>query len=402
MDSQSGNPAAAAHPSKGSASTSRIPPIDHNPTVNVSIVPSLERTGIARLASGAFRVARLLAGLFLFVGALQLLKTAAAGLSVLESGILVENVGTALGLGWLGALLVLSGSPVAATALALVAGGEQSGSGFSELQGFAMLTGSRLGAAFVVLVTAVVWALREGRGGRAVPLSTAVLALTGTAIVYIPAALVGALLLTRTPIEHMDARLPTRFVDIIDVVYGDLVDHAKTWPAWVAFAVAIAVLLLAFKVIDTVLPRFDEESLGTKVMWLQRKWPMFALGSLVALVTMSVSVALTVLVPLVARGRVRRENILPYVFGANITTLGDTMFAAFALNSPGAVRIVLVEVMATTLISVVLLTFFYAQVRRALWSTQRWVVDSSLRLGLFTIALFLVPLLAIGVSAAVG
>ncbi|MFN8222128.1 MAG: hypothetical protein U0R50_02645 [Gaiellales bacterium] len=368
--------------------------------MDATSTPSLDRQGIARLVAGSYRVARLCVGLLLFVGALQLLKTAATGLSVLDSGILVENPGTSLGLGWLGALLVLSGSPVAATSLALVAGGEQSGSGFSELQGFTMLTGSRLGAAFVVLVTAVIWALREGKGRRAAPLSTAVLALTGTALVYVPAAFIGGFLLTETPFRHVDARLPTQFVDVIDLIYGDLVHEAKTWPAWLTFVVALATLLVAFKVIDTVLPQFDEKSLGPKVLWLQRKWPMFALGSLVALVTMSVSVALTVLVPLVARGRVRRENVLPYIFGANITTLGDTMLAAFALDSPGAVRIVLAEVIATTLISVILLTFFYAQVRRALWAVQRWVVDSTPRLALFTAGLFLVPLVTIGVSAA--
>lgn len=373
--------------------------LDQTPSVNTMSVSPLDRSALSRVGAGAFRAVRLLVGLLLFVGALQLLKTAAAGLSVLESGILVKNPGTALGLGWLGALIVLSGSPVAATALALVAGGEQGGSAFTELQGFTMLTGSRLGAAFVVLVTAVIWALREGRGRRAAPLSTAVLALTGTAVVYVPAAFIGAFLLTSTPIQHMDARLPTRFVDVIDVIYGDLVEAAKAWPAGVTFLVAVATLLVAFKIIDTVLPSFDEQSLGPRVLWLQRKWPMFALGSLVALVTMSVSVALTVLVPLVARGRVRRENVLPYIFGANITTLGDTMIAAFALNSPGAVRIVLVEVVATTLISVILLTFFYAQVRRGLWAVQRWVVDSSLRLTLFTICLFLVPVATIGISA---
>jgi hypothetical protein len=115
---------------------------------------------------------------------------------------------------------------------------------------------------------------------------------------------------------------------------------------------------------------------------------------------MSVSVALTVLVPLVSRGRVRRESILPYIFGANITTLGDTMVAAFALDSPGAVRLVLAEIIATTLISVVLLAFFYAQTRRAVWAVQAWVVDSPVRLVGFTVCLFLVPLTTIAISAA--
>lgn len=361
-------------------------------------------TNDSRAAARLVRLVRLLLGLLVFVGALQLLKTAAAGLDVLHSSVLVENAGTALGLGWIGALLVLSGSPVAATALALAAAGEEKAVGaadrFTELQGFTMLTGSRLGAAFVVLVTAVVWALREGRGGRMVPLSTAVIALVGTAVVYVPAALLGGLLLTGTSFQDLDARLPAQAIDVIDLVYGDLVEAAQARPAWLVFLAGMALLLVAFKVIDGALPRLDERSLGARrLAWLQRKWPMFGLGALVALVTMSVSVALTVLVPIVARGHVRRENILPYVFGANIATLGDTMVAAFALGSPAAVRIVLAEVIATTLVSVILLAFFYAQVRRGVWAFQLWVLETHVRLLAFTAGLFLVPAAVIAVSA---
>ena len=86
---------------------------------------------------------------------------------------------------------------------------------------------------------------------------------------------------------------------------------------------------------------------------------MFALGSAVALVTMSVSVALTILVPLVAKKMVRQEYVLPYIMGANITTLGDTMLAAFALDSPAAVRVVLAEVIAAGSLSILLLALAY-------------------------------------------
>lgn len=361
----------------------------------------------SKAGATALRIVALAAGLFVFVGALQLMKTAAASLELLHSGVLVENAGTTLGLGWLGALLVLSGSPVAATAMSLVAAGEEKASTasehFTELQGFTMLTGSRLGAAFVVLVTAVVWALREGRGARMVPLSTAVIALVGTAIVYVPAAILGAFLLTSPPFEDMDARLPSRAVDVIDLLYGDLVDAADELPALLLFALALGLLLLAFRLVDVALPKVDSATLGSRrAGLLDRRWPMFGLGAGVALVTMSVSVALTVLVPLVARGVVRRESIVPYVLGANIATLGDTMVAAFALDSPGAVRIVVVEIIATTTVSVILLTFLYAQTRRGIWSFQRWVVDTPTRLAGFTAALFLVPLALIGVSAALG
>jgi sodium-dependent phosphate cotransporter len=135
---------------------------------------------------------------------------------------------------------------------------------------------------------------------------------------------------------------------------------------------------------------------------LTRKWPMFFLGSLVALITMSISVALTVLVPLVAKRYVKVDNVLPYILGANITTLGDTVLAAFALDSPSAVRIVLAEVIATSALSLILLTFFYQQILKAMWHVQVLGAKSPRRLAIFTSVLFLLPITIILVSASFG
>ncbi len=129
---------------------------------------------------------------------------------------------------------------------------------------------------------------------------------------------------------------------------------------------------------------------------------MFGFGCLVALITMSVSVALTVLVPLVSKKYVKREDIIPYIMGANITTLGDTLLAGFALNSPAAVRIVLAGVIATTLLSVVVLAFFYPQVKRVIWRFQRQMVKSKPRLAAFTAGLFALPLSLIMISGLAG
>ena len=161
-------------------------------------------------------------------------------------------------------------------------------------------------------------------------------------------------------------------------------------------------LLLSFKLLDSVMPQLNEQTIGSsRLGWLRNKWAMFGLGCLVALITMSVSVALTVLVPLVARGYARREDIIPYIMGANITTLGDTMLAAFALQSGAAVRIVLAEAIATGILSVILLAFFYPQIRSLIWRFQRLIVKSRTRVAVFTAALFIVPLLIIGVSGTV-
>lgn len=342
---------------------------------------------------------RFLASLFLFVGALQLMKTGAASLDFLQAGgYLVRNAGSTLGLGWLGALFVLSGSPIAATALTLVAAGS-----ISESQGFTMLTGSRLGAAFVVLVTAAIFALRSGKGEKMKPVSTAVMALSTTAIVYIPSALIGFSLLRWGPYSRLNLQFPGQFSDVIDLVYGGILDAVSSWPSILVFLGGLGVLLVSFRLLDTVMPKMDSEHMSeARLSWLRRKWPMFALGCLVALVAMSVSVALTVLVPLVAKGYAKREDIIPYIMGANITTLGDTMLAAFALHSAAAVRIVLAEVIATTFLSVILLAFFYPQLKSGIWRFQRTVVKSKPRLAAFTAGLFLVPLAIIGISGLAG
>ena len=103
-----------------------------------------------RFMTAAIRVGSLVVGLVAFVGALQLLKTAASSLRAPAFGHprreRRDDPGPRLARR---RLLVLSGSPVAATAMSLVAAGEAketvAAEHFTELQGFTMLTGSRLG-----------------------------------------------------------------------------------------------------------------------------------------------------------------------------------------------------------------------------------------------------------------
>ncbi len=66
----------------------------------------------ARWARAPGRAAALAAGLFLVVGALQLMKSGAEVLGLLQAGsALVQNALSTLGLGWLGAASPSSRSP---------------------------------------------------------------------------------------------------------------------------------------------------------------------------------------------------------------------------------------------------------------------------------------------------
>jgi Na+/phosphate symporter len=112
----------------------------------------------------------------------------------------------------------------------------------------------------------------------------------------------------------------------------------------------------------------------------------------VATLTLSVSVALTVLVPLAAKGLIRREEALPYIMGANITTLADTLVVAMLQPTPDAAQVVLAEAIGVTIVSLVILAVFYAPVQRAVLRLDDYLVSSDRRLAFFVGVLFLMPI----------
>jgi hypothetical protein len=303
----------------------------------------------------------------------------------LENSSLTDGVASALGLGWLGALLVMSGSPVAASALSLEAGGT-----LSRDEAFAMLTGSRLGAAFVVLVVGFMYALRR-KSGRRAPLSIGVAALVMTALAYLPGLFIGLALLRGGVLEPVRLGPPPFFLDLIGMITDPLVSAVEPLDGWL-FPLGVVVLLSAFKLIDRLLPTFEGGGFDERARFYVGSWGMFGLGCLVAFITMSVSVALTVLVPLVTRGVFRREQALPYIAGANVTTLGDTLVAAILLGSLDAVRVVVAQVLVVAAVTLLLLAFAWRLVGRLALSVSDRALASRPRLAGFIAALFCVPI----------
>ena len=353
-------------------------------------VPEVQLGGVGR--PWWQRALLLLVGLALFVTALGLMKEGARSLiPALEGSIFTDNGWSALGVGWLGACLVLSGSPVAASSLTLLDGGA-----IDRSQAFAMLTGSRLGASFVVLVVGVVYALRRSAGRRA-PLSIGVYALSITAVAYLPGALLGWWLLTRGHLDGIDLAASPDVVSVTDTLFGWLPDLLEdVVPGWALFPIGIGVLLGAFSCFDRVLPVVDSDQIEHRAR-LSSPWVMFGLGCLVALLTLSVSMALTVLVPVVANGYLKREDTIPYIAGANITTLADTLVAAIVIGNADAVRVVLAEVAGVTAFTMVLLALAYPAVRQGSISWARFVLSSGRHLAGFAAVLLVTPLLLIAV-----
>jgi sodium-dependent phosphate cotransporter len=362
----------------------------------VVIAPETAEATVARVRAIdyralAARIVWVLVGLGLFVSALGVMKSGAQSLySTLQGSAFTDNSWSTLGMGWLGACLVLSGSPVAASSLTFLDGGV-----IDRSQAFTMLTGSRLGASFVVLVVGFIYALRQKGQGRRAPVSIGVLSLTMTVFAYLPGALIGWLLLRGGAFDGLTLTAPPALLSVTDTAFGWLADLARqVVPGWGLFPVGLAVLLVAFKAFDRALPDLSAERLEGRgaTAWFRRPWAMFALGCVVALMTLSVSVALTLLVPLVAKGHIKREEALPYIAGANITTLADTLVAAMLVSNPDAARVVLAEMVGVTAWTLILLGFMYPTVRSSALRIARTVLASRPRLAVSLVALFSVPL----------
>lgn len=335
------------------------------------------------------RAAALVFGLLVFVVALELLKRGAAGYGRQLLGALrVGSPAAALGLGWLLAYLFLSGSPVAALVVSLFAAGT-----LDAPQTLLMITGSRLGASMVVLVAGVVYWVRgrHSRDGVAI----GVLALLTTAAIYLPAMLLAYWLVVAGHIPMPDVSAPAplaSFLDpLVDPVAGLFAAHL---PPWALLVAGVFTLLGAFALLDRALPAIHHDSPAMRRVGRLARSPlwMFLLGAGVTSVTMSVSVSVAALVPLAARGVVRRERAVPYIMGANITTFIDTLVAALIVAGPAAFTIVLVEMVAVTVVSLAVLLLAYHRMERLLLHLQEGVMADWRGMTLFVAVLFVVPL----------
>jgi sodium-dependent phosphate cotransporter len=336
--------------------------------------------------------------LFLFVLAIQLMKNGAEAIGPrLAASGYFDNAVQTLGLGWLGANLVLSGSPIAATALTF-----HHADAITPLQTFTMLSGSRLGASFIVLLVGFLYAIKSRN--RRESLGMGVLALAMTALVYVPGMLLGYGILKWGLLSGVTWTASAELLGAIDVGWGWAVGLAERGlPPPLLFPLGLGVILISFKLLDRVLPSLDgEKHAGSRSHWLRKPWPMFFLGSLAALLTLSVSVALTILVPLASKGYINREEAIPYIAGANMTTLADTLVAAVLLGTASGVQVVLSQFVAVAVLTVLMLALVYRSVQRGIMALDEWVVGTNVRLWLFVGMIFLVPVALIWAGRVIG
>jgi solute carrier family 34 (sodium-dependent phosphate cotransporter) len=122
---------------------------------------------------------------------------------------------------------------------------------------------------------------------------------------------------------------------------------------------------------------------------------MFLMGAAITLISMSVSVSLSILVPLSNRGFIRRENVIPYIMGANITTFIDTLLAGVLLNSSQAITVVFVQMLSILIVSVVVLMTFFRSYERSMLAFAKLITANNRNLFIFMACILIVPVILI-------
>ncbi|HEX9796084.1 MAG TPA: hypothetical protein VGA52_03760 [Anaerolineales bacterium] len=330
-----------------------------------------------------------LISILLFAVSLILIKEGARPLAgVVRDTFSVTSPWGALGFGWLFATVILSGSPVAATALAFLDAGV-----LDVPETFAMVAGSRLGASYIVLFVGFVYTLRGSRSETS--LSAGLLSLLVTQAIYLPALVFGFFLLTSNVFSGLGLSANNGLASPVDALMDPVLALLTSIiPVAGLFPMGFGLMLGSFWLFDQALPEFGlgQTSLGRVNRLLYRPIVSFAMGAALTALTMSVSVSLGLLVPLSARGYIRQENAIPYIMGANITTFIDTLVAAALLANPAAVTVVLVQMLSVAAVSLLILLVGFRLFERLLSQVSEWILLRKLRLGVYLAATLVLPL----------
>ncbi len=334
------------------------------------------------------RLVLVLLAIFLFVLAVQLLKEGARGLApYLRSSMDIDNPVRAFGLGWLSSSLILSGSPIAASALALFDAGA-----IGALAAFTMINGSRFGASLAILLLGFFYHLLGHE--RHTSLSVGILTLLITLTVYSTGMVIGILLLLYGLLDPVQFSLPSVAAELIDLVYGPILSPLSRWLAgWPLFLLGVGTIMASFKLFDAILPIRLEATKFRKVhRYVYNPWIMFLLGFGVTVLTTSVSVSIGILIPLSTRGYVKAENLVPYIMGANVSTFIDTLIVALLLRNPGAFTVVLSGIMGLAVASALIILLFFRRYESLMLRSMRFIGLSRRNFIVFLAFTFIFPI----------
>jgi len=333
--------------------------------------------------------------IILFIFGLQLLGDSTEALAEVLRGIvkaLVTGDLSALGAGWFLAYIVLNGATSAAIGIAFLESGL-----ITAANSFMFISGSRLGAAFIVIFIGLLEYFQGNNSDIRDSCSIGLLQFLTTYVVYIPAIILGYLGLKSLDLSFLEVNAPAALNYGLDTIFGPFTSFLSgLLPPSLLFLSSIGVLLGSLKIFDRSFKGLSEEKFRSKYLRFQlsNKWISFAVGAGITLVSTSVALSVGIIVPLYNRGYFKRKEIIPYLMGANLTTMISSVMAAAVIESAVAMKMSLLLSVSVLLTTVVVLAF-YDRCYKLIQKAFNAVMLKDLYLYGFSALLLLTPLLLV-------
>lgn len=333
--------------------------------------------------------------IMLFILGLQLLGESTEAIAQLLEGLvtlLVTGEISALGTGWFMAYIVLNGATSAAIGIAFLEAGL-----IEVVNAFMVISGSRLGAAFIVIFIGLLEYLQGKNDDLKDSCSVGILQFLTTYIVYVPAIIIGYFIIDNFELSFLEVNGPEWLNYGIDAIFSPFVEFfASFLPPSLLFISSIVVVIISLQIFDKAFKGLGGEKFRSKYLRFRfgNKWIAFAFGSLVTLLTTSVALSVGIIVPMYNRGYFKRKEIIPYLMGANLTTMISSFMAAIVIGSPLAMKAVII-LTATVLVTTIIALIFYDEMYRGLQKTFNTLMMHDRYMIVFVALLFLTPLLMI-------
>ncbi len=327
-------------------------------------------------------------GLFLFILGIVLLKDSAEFLLPLFETYIsyVDSPIASLGFGWSLSYVMLSGAPPAILSLNLLHMGV-----LTRFSSYMMVMGTRLGAAFILIVIGLIEYFRGKSESLVDSTSLAFLSFIITYTVFIPALFLGLLFLG--PLEGLAVYSPGAVVfgigSFFELFTSRIIGLVGALPS---FFVSFVMLIFGLNVFNKAFKNIEVHQFKSSFISfaMRRKWFSFFIGVGITLIAASVSISLGILVPLYNMGYLERRNLIPYILGANVATFISHFVASMLLESSVAFNVVLAAALSSILITLIFL-YFYDWYSEIVKRTINFILLRTKFLLLFVVFLIVLP-----------
>jgi len=162
---------------------------------------------------------------------------------------------------------------------------------------------------------------------------------------------------------------------------------------------AIPILLLWFVFLAAGLFFFDKSFSFLKqkenkeiLEKFETKKNAFISGFVITALTMSLSVSVTILLPLYLRKLINRKLLIAYILWANISTLFDTLFLWIMTQSTIGIQVI-ISFLISVIFAVGIYILLFKHYRKWIWKITDYILKNKYNFLIFTIIAMIVPIL---------